>query len=97
MASSKNIFAASIRDYITRRRKEGKRSWEKRLAKQLLPLHLTAYYIDSGTHNNIINNSVREKITAFFYKYIPETAAAAEAQFNEFRHKSERFNSIKLL
>ena len=37
MASSKNMFAASIRDYITRRSKKGERSWEKRLAKQLLP------------------------------------------------------------
>jgi hypothetical protein len=44
-----------------------------------------------------MNDGVREKMTAFFYKYIPETAAAAEAQFNEFRYKSGRFSSIKLL
>jgi hypothetical protein len=97
MANSKNMFAASIRDYMTRRSKKGERSWEKRLAKQLLPLHLTAYYVDPGAHGDIMNDGVREKMTAFFRKYIPETAAAAEAQFNEFRHKSGRFSSIKLL
>jgi hypothetical protein len=94
-----NQFASAVEDYLERPIEDSVRSWAKRKGKQLLPLHITAYYVDPGNLQESFPGDAREEVSRFLDQHLDDLNArtVAEGQFNEFRHRRGPFAGHKYI
>lgn len=88
-ASSNSAFAHDLQDFMAH---ENGKPWKARLDRQVMPVHVTAFFLQPYNFDTEMTERLQDQIIQSFQQYTPDYEATLR-QFYDFRSRRGPFNA----